>query len=50
MNYASQADVDSKKDEVVDQYGVKVLVDPKAVFYIAGTTMNYEVGPPSLNS
>ena len=43
MNYASQADVDSKKDEVVEQFGVKVLVDPRAVFYIAGTTMNYEV-------
>lgn len=42
MNYASDSDLTSKKAEVVDQFGVKVLVDPKAVFYIAGTTMDFE--------
>lgn len=42
MNYATRDDVSTTKDEVVDQHGVKVLVDPKAVFYIAGTVMNYE--------
>ena len=42
MNYASDADLTSKKAEVVDQFGVEVRVDPKAVFYIAGTTMDFE--------
>jgi iron-sulfur cluster assembly protein len=42
MNYASQDDVASKKDEAVVTNDVTVLVDPKAVFYIAGTVMDYE--------
>ena len=31
------------KDDIIDAHGVKVLVDPKAVFFIVGTVMNYEV-------
>ncbi|CAE7807472.1 MagR, partial [Symbiodinium microadriaticum] len=42
MNYAQQSDLDSKKYEVVDSHGIKVLVDPLAIFYILGTEMDYE--------
>ncbi len=43
MNYADQDDINSKKDELVTAHGVNVLVDPKAIFYIVGTVMDYEV-------
>lgn len=43
MNYASNDDLNSGKYELVDSHGVKVLVDPKAIFYIVGTVMDYEV-------
>ena len=45
MNYGTDADVSSNKYEVVDvpAYGVKVLVDQKAIFSIIGTEMNFEV-------
>jgi iron-sulfur cluster assembly protein len=29
-------------DEVVEQHGVKVLIDPKAVMYLLGTEMDYK--------
>jgi len=41
MNYCTKEQVDSKKDEVVESHGITVLVDPKAVFFIVGTTMDY---------
>lgn len=43
MNYAKTEDLNSKKDEVVTSNDVTVLVDPKAIFYIAGTVMDFEV-------
>ena len=43
MNYAKTQDLLSGKDEVVQSHGVTVLVDPKAIFFIVGTEMNYEV-------
>eukprot|EP01041_Mallomonas_annulata_P001170 gene1170-2273_t len=42
MNYAYRKDLENCKDDIVDSHGLKVLVDPKAVFFIVGTTMNYE--------
>ena len=42
MNYANTKDVEAKKDDIVIAYGVTVLVDPKAIFYIVGTVMDYE--------
>lgn len=41
MNYCTQEQIDSKKDEIVEAHGITVLVDPKAVFFIVGTTMDY---------
>ena len=41
MNYATKEQVVSKKDEIVEAHGITVLVDPKAVFFIVGTTMDY---------
>ena len=43
MNYAKKEDVEAKKDEIIDINDIKVLVDPKATFYIAGTIMDFEV-------
>jgi iron-sulfur cluster assembly protein len=42
MNYAHTKDVEAKKDDIVVAHGVTVLVDPKAIFYIVGTVMDYE--------
>lgn len=42
MNYAKQEDLVANKDELVESHGVKVLVDPKAIFFIVGTVMNFE--------
>jgi iron-sulfur cluster assembly protein len=43
MNYASLADEESKKFEVVKAHDITVLVEPAAIFYILGTQMDYEV-------
>ena len=43
MNYAYPEDIDPKKYEIVDAHGLKVLVENKAVFYIVGTEMDFEV-------
>ena len=42
MNYATTAEQSRRNDEVVEMDGVKVFVDPAAVFFIVGTEMNYE--------
>lgn len=41
MNYATEEMVNAGKDEVVHGHGVTVLVDPKAIFFIVGTTMDW---------
>lgn len=43
MNYAKTDDLNAKKDELVTANDVIVLVDPKAIFFIAGTEMDFEV-------
>lgn len=40
MDYA---EVQEPLDEVVEDKGVKVLIDPKAVLFLLGTEMDYEV-------
>lgn len=40
MNYATSADLDKKKSEIVESHGVRVFVDTKAIFFIVGTTMD----------
>lgn len=42
MNYANKGDAQLAKDDKVESHGVKVFVDPKAVFYIVGTQMDFE--------
>lgn len=42
MNYGTVEDKLSKKFEVVSAFGVDVLVEPSAVFFIVGTTMDWE--------
>ena len=41
MNYADQGYMDETKDEKVVAHGVNVFVDPKAVFFLVGTQMDY---------
>lgn len=43
MNYATSEDLLSNIDEKVIDHGVTVLVDPKAIFFIVGTVMDFEV-------
>jgi iron-sulfur cluster assembly protein len=38
MEYAHQV---NKADEVVEEKGVRVLIDPKAVLFLLGTEMDY---------
>ena len=38
MDYAESAD---PKDEVVEDKGVKILIDPKAVLFLLGTEMDW---------
>lgn len=40
MDYAEEAD---PLDDVVEDKGVKLFVDPKAVLFLLGTEMDYEV-------
>jgi iron-sulfur cluster assembly protein len=44
MSYTMDlAETVEKGDEVVDTNGVKVLIDPKAVLFLLGTTMDFTV-------
>jgi len=42
MEYADQA---GPLDEVVEEKGVKVLIEPKAVLFLIGTEIDFEVTP-----
>ena len=45
MSYTmSYADSIGAHDEVVEDKGVTVLIDPKAVLFLLGTQMDYETG------
>ena len=39
MEYAKKANAN---DEVIEDKGVKVLIDPKAIMYLLGTEMDYQ--------
>jgi len=39
MEYAKEA---NPNDEIIEDKGVKVLIDPKAVMYLLGTEMDYK--------
>jgi len=41
MNYVYEEDLPSNRDEVVSCYDVKVYVDPKAIFFLVGTEMDF---------
>ena len=43
MSYVMEYAKDIKpNEEVIDQKGVKVLIDPKAIMYLLGTEMDYK--------
>lgn len=35
------ADAQDKYDEIIEDKGVKILISPKAIMYLLGTTMDY---------
>lgn len=39
--YVEYADSQEKYDEVIEDKGVKVLIEPKAILYLVGTTMDF---------
>mmetsp|Transcript_35154 Transcript_35154/g.69021 ORF Transcript_35154/g.69021 Transcript_35154/m.69021 type:complete len:116 (+) Transcript_35154:53-400(+) len=39
MNY--QEKEPGKLDEIVEEHGVKIFIEPKALFYVLGTTMDF---------
>ena len=39
MEYAKEA---NPNDEIIEDKGVKVLIDPKAIMYLLGTEMDYK--------
>ena len=39
MEYAKEV---NKSDEIIEDKGVKVLIDPKAIMYLLGTEMDYK--------
>lgn len=44
MSYTMElAEAVERGDEVIDAQGVKVLIDPKAVLFLLGTTMDFTV-------
>ena len=43
MSYVMEYATDKKKnDEVIDEKGVKVFIDPAAIIYLLGTEMDYK--------
>ena len=47
MNYADKEYLETTKDERVSNHGVQVLVDPKAIFFLVGTEMDFVETPLS---
>jgi iron-sulfur cluster assembly protein len=46
MEYTMQwAETQNPLDEIVEDKGVKVLIDPKAVLFLLGTVMDFKVEP-----
>jgi iron-sulfur cluster assembly protein len=44
MEYTlSWAETQDKMDEVVEDKGVRILIDPKAILFLLGTEMDYKV-------
>src|ERR1700742_3117205 len=41
MNYAEQT---SALDEVVEDQGIKIFIEPKAILFLIGTEMDFETG------
>jgi iron-sulfur cluster assembly protein len=41
--YMEYADTIDPRDEVIEDRGVRILVDPKAVLFLLGTEMDYKV-------
>lgn len=43
MNYATKEDRELEKFEEIKAEGIVVLLDKKAVFFVVGTVMDFEV-------
>ena len=42
MSYSMEYAKDKKNDEVIEEKGVKVFIDPAAIIYLLGTEMDYK--------
>jgi iron-sulfur cluster assembly protein len=42
MNYATKEDTESDKYELINVPELTVLLDKKAIFFVVGTTMDFE--------
>jgi len=42
MNYATKEDIESDKYELINVPELTVLLDKKAIFFVVGTTMDFE--------
>jgi iron-sulfur cluster assembly protein len=44
MSYGMSFDNAQENDEIVEELGVKVFVDPKSAIYLKGTTLDFQGG------
>jgi len=45
LSYVLGFDAESKPNDIeLEQYGVKIIIDPKSLFFISGTELDYEDG------
>tara|TARA_B100001248_G_scaffold193332_1_gene148340 strand:- start:54 stop:389 length:336 start_codon:yes stop_codon:yes gene_type:complete len=40
LDFAKSSDL--QNHEIIDQYGVRILIDPKATMFLLGSTMDYK--------
>ncbi len=44
MSYGMSFDKSKEQDHVVEEHGVKILIDPKSAIYLKGTLLDFEGG------
>jgi len=44
MSYGLGFDNPTEQDHVIEQHGVKVMIDPKSAIYLKGTVLHFEGG------
>ena len=44
MSYGMSFDKSKDQDHIIEEHGVKVLIDPKSAIYLKGTQLDFEGG------